>query len=788
MESKKRNSKKNRRRQYEDFIVQQEPDYVNFLPSNVNGVPVNSIASNLFNRNLTATSLILSIFSIGAAVTSIFLVSFLNRGEGVCRICNDLQVIINPNGDGDFTTIKEGLEFAAQHTNFSILVAPGTYIEDNPLTITESNTLSSIRGISSVYVIPLNPSQTLFNMEGGSHLNEISIISEWDAGGIGIYFNGEMQNSDCYAQDVLIENFTYGIVGEGNPNSIYLVNIIFSTRADNSTTVLNGITSQDGGSVIAADTSFAGRPNSFLGDYLTCNGNTSSVSTFSRLTLISGGGRFLNRFIHIVGGCRVTISGVAIAFYIEGIIVDGGDVPILDINGLNLIGDGFNQVDLSIISGNPSVTISSSTIDFSKVVNLQSILIEGSFYSPAEILNGQVILGSLSVGDFVQPTRSALGSGDFSFLTLRVLTSPNDLEMEFTDVTAMANITSVNFDIFESPDEGTSTFIGANVLFPGLRFRNVIPFTKNFTENAIEISFFSNATMDWEPLKFMTTQSGIPHFHRAQSPFENEETQEIRFGSTENWIRNTVNGTNLFWVRLRIINGTLNEVPSANIVRFHTDSTVVNNDGWIEYFGLSRFLNRLSWDYSLLLGIVTPSLTSQNIFLSSTVGTVRISNSYGPSAINRVGFANFLPSDLDTSTDIKFTISFVGNDATPGVVRWRIRFATISPTETVFFSAGAAPTEAEDQIESVLDVEVNDNQTVIKAVLPMEVSNFLLLEPGTTLMVLTLERDGAAPEDTYVGNAIILDIDAAYLSWNNGAFGTLNPFFRPSIPPFFNVN
>jgi len=787
-----RSNNKVRRNQYNRFILDQESGISNVIPGNIQGVPANAIASNLLNYNLTVGSLIGTIFAIGISIASIFLASFLNRGgsntiDGSCPICNDLQIIVNKDGTGNFTTIRDALDFASQGTNFSILVAPGTYEEDNPLEITQSNSLSSVSGGGgSVIVVPLNPSDVLFEMEGASHLNGIKLLSQWDAGGIGVHFNGQMQNSDCFVQDLIIENFTYGIVGQGNPNSIYLVNVVFSTRADNSTFTEYGIISRDGGSVITADTGFAGRPNSFLGTYFQCEGSSSSVSTFSRLTIIGGGGRFLNRFLFVDGGCRITINGISTGFYIEGIIVDGNDSSILDINSLNFIGDGFNQVDLNVLSGDHTIQITSSTIDFSKFLNINSIRIDGFFYSPANVLNGQFVLGAFSVGDFVQPTRSAFGSGDFSFITMRVFTSPNDLEISFTDITNLANTTQTRFDIFESPMEDASTYIGANTFFPGLRFRDILPFTKNFTERAIEISYFDNGTMDWEPLKFMVTKAGIPHTHRAQIAFENEESQEIRFGSTEGWVRSTLNGVSLFWVRLRV-NGTLNNVPSATLIRFHTDSTVINDDGWIEYFGIARPLNRFPWDYSGIQ-ILGPSPTNQDFYVSEFVGIGRTENQFSPTGNQIVGFTSFLPLDLDTSVDVKFTISFAGRASGSGTVRWAVRYATVAPGEFIFLNSGSAPPVAEDEVQIIFDVFVDTELEVVKAFIPLDISNIMVPDPGTRLLIITVSRLGSDPADTYPTSVVILDIDGSYLSWNNGGFGTLNPFFRPSIPPFFGAN
>jgi hypothetical protein len=82
----------------------------------------------------------------------------------------------NDSNTGSFTaplrTIKAALAIAT--TNTSVHVAPGTYVEDNPMTIPANVSLMG-DNLRSVFVIPATPALDLFYMRGGSYVWGITI-------------------------------------------------------------------------------------------------------------------------------------------------------------------------------------------------------------------------------------------------------------------------------------------------------------------------------------------------------------------------------------------------------------------------------------------------------------------------------------------------------------------------------------------------------------------------------------------------------------------------------------
>lgn len=284
----------------------------------------------------------------------------------------------------------------------------------------------------------------------------------------------------------------------------------------------------------------------------------------------------------------------------------------------------------------------------------------------------------------------------------------------------------------------------------------------------VNIEYFTGT---WDPLVIMVTKANSPYDTRITEIFERNELEQVRFGQQPGWITTTVNAISNFWIRIRITSGPISSIPINGQIKIGPNRAEINDDGYREYFGKARVVDRLPWD----MGLVEPANASPangDVYVSDNLAVGRNENQFNNGAIDRSGFNSFLPPNLDTSYPVKFRwawASNVGGGDIDWVIRWGFTNDTGGAVSNIFDGAGTAPATGpnEQMISFTSPAPVSAGQQQNEEVL-LDVSQ-LNPQPASRnpdIFWLTIQRTGNA--DTNTGDVRVIQVEGRYVKWNDG--------------------
>jgi hypothetical protein len=280
----------------------------------------------------------------------------------------------------------------------------------------------------------------------------------------------------------------------------------------------------------------------------------------------------------------------------------------------------------------------------------------------------------------------------------------------------------------------------------------------------------------WLPLTVMAVNKLPPYTSYANAAFSEVATVDIRFNinlaTAGTWVANDPisSGTNRYWVRYRV-STAITSGPTIEFIRFHSNRKLIGTDGFVQYFGLARPLNRIAWDVGMLSGTdVGDPAADQGIFLSDTLDVGREQNAFDAGGIDRVGLLKRLPYDCDTSTPIAFQWTWF-TVAGGGDVLWNIRWGYSSDGANIYLTEGAAPTTHATQQLITQIIPSAGAGIQITSMAQLDVSGMVARRVGSAgdILWLTLERDGSGGSgDTNTGDAVLVEISPYYAKWSEG--------------------
>lgn len=274
----------------------------------------------------------------------------------------------------------------------------------------------------------------------------------------------------------------------------------------------------------------------------------------------------------------------------------------------------------------------------------------------------------------------------------------------------------------------------------------------------------------WVEFNHMSTDSSGGYYPHGKEIFKRVGSDQIRFNSNiaDDWALNdpTSIGTNYHWARFRTVS-TLTTAPVFEQFKVHSNRTEINADGFVEYFGIGKPLNILPIDAGAF-NAANSSPQNQDVYFGDNLAVGRIENRFEANTVDRVGFVNPLPQDLDTSEPIKLILHFVSDEPNSGgeevdfVVRWsnsndgdRVYGSTQSPT--------VAPRE-QSISQSVSFPAVEWTQFSFE--FEMDVSDFLTrtASGGGDLFWCTIQRNN----DGNSAWMVLIQVEIQYTKWCNG--------------------
>ena len=156
-------------------------------------------------------------------------------------------------------------------------------------------------------------------------------------------------------------------------------------------------------------------------------------------------------------------------------------------------------------------------------------------------------------------------------------------------------------------------------------------------------------------------------------PFANQvfdaNYYHYRFGPKTNETSKTINSISSNWIRFRITT-TLTTVPSVNYVALQTHSSEINQDGFMEYFGNARPLQKtpINWsNYSAeATGVRNRSVLTDGMTLLFEANRFNTSSS-------QVGTIFSIPPNLDSSWVPRLQLRWFHESASTAVV-WSLTY------------------------------------------------------------------------------------------------------------------
>jgi hypothetical protein len=329
------------------------------------------------------------------------------------------------------------------------------------------------------------------------------------------------------------------------------------------------------------------------------------------------------------------------------------------------------------------------------------------------------------------------------------------------------------FNMFQGTGADNCLYIGQNEAVVGCKF-DINSVSANTSKDDIIWEYWDGN--NWSGLSHMNTLAVAPFSYRDLSVVSYAEMQNIRFNVKKynsNMSLKNLNGHNLYWVRMRIINN-ISAIPVANSVFTHISDTKFTSEGFLEFFGNARPVKRLPWT----LGDTEPANSSpgnQDLYLSDRLGVGLKENEFYHGTVDRLGLNIFLPHDIDTSFPLKFKFAIVGDSNTAGNVELVCRWNISNQGSDVYWAANSAPTESPNEMSASTLIAINEEQKEFRGEIPIDLSRINPCPENSPppLLTLTVERDSSSSNssvDTYDGDIAFFQMSPFYVAWRVGGY------------------
>ena len=517
-----------------------------------------------------------------------------------------------------------------------VRVAPGTYLETNPLTIPN---YTEISGIGSSYLDTVIEAtvtgQPVFVMQSGTALGNLTIegivggnpLNLASAGALINY--GSTTNGLAYIQSTYARNCTlgYSAVGNGSTNS----SVVLSTKA------IAGVTQ----ATVIMDTGFK---------------VTQGSSVQCSLLQISGffGGTVNNGCV-VEGDSLLTINDLQCTFITNGAVVQTGitqraqlqinsarmsavggtpqasalkvglNAELKASNALVIDNDFFDLLHLNVASS-PSPNQSKVSLvgcslrqdKFSISPNADTVgLILGTVPDEETVQ----VLSELSVGRYTGGKESIFGQGDSRNEDMIVFTATTEDVATATYVDITSNLIRQNdgnsATLFAGLTQNNCVYFGGDVQMTGLRLdltTEMVP-----SQDSVVLEYYDGT--GWIQFPYMTVQGRPPYGALQDQLFVVVGRTQLRwshitdpqnnvippsgvtianytstnvFSNTDTtlgnaWTQLAVNGETKYWIRARISDPAgITTEPVATKVKLGTNRVEINDTGYREMYGKGR--------------------------------------------------------------------------------------------------------------------------------------------------------------------------------------------------------
>lgn len=626
--------------------------------------------------------------------------------------------VVTVGSSAKYRTIEAALSSITDNDSanrYCILVEPGVYTINNPITLNKYISLRSYGGIGTAILTAQNPG-CLIKMDSICSIQGFSIINS-DCG-IHIDSIGSYEISD------IIFNSVDTAIHATNPlNFVFANNIFFASESQK---INRGILIEGGR--LSSDRLLTNVQDS-IGIMVELIGSNSfgvidNISTFSTN---------VDTVIHAHDTATVVINTSTIYNAVNG-----------------LVASNYSNIKFN---GNTHNSISGTYTD-SDATSILAGYANNDDNDNALVIEGQ----ELHVGDAEQGFEVCIGQGDsYSDDLLAYIYdgssywSTGDSLKHIDGIYVEFPNTSVNTALYLASDVASDT-----ILHYGIKVENVDSMTVGSGEVIAE---YWNGSA-WTEFNSMVTDGSAPYAYNNKSYFEQTQSTHIRYTIAlrdSNWIASdpVSLGSVRKWVRFRIATA-ITESPQIDQIKLHSSRFEVNDDGFLEFFGDARASSLLPVN----IGSGQPfegNMQSQTIYVDENIG-VGFQNNRFTATGDKLGYSVNLPDNVDTGCPVN--IIWSGRYVTGGTAQWTVRYRIVSPDSALYTTEPAA---------SGLSGTVVVNATVTSGINEIFKAEIDISEAFPT------RQNGFGDQlwfslqpTTLPGNFDITNIGAAYWRWGAG--------------------
>lgn len=687
----------------------------------------------------------------------------------------------------DYTSITSALAGAVllnpTATNrIQILIYPGTYIENNPIVIPKYVHVMSQADVAVeiVQITPTDINAIVFDMKDETGLDGIHINN----GLIGINnTSGIVRITNCTFTDLKTAIYT-----DGSYTSIISMCTVLSTtniarigfHATNGAVIwgsdilvwykVGGISTLE--CAYKCDSPLAGPTRMFLNN---CGATAIGIG-------FEVGGDLTNQsIINCQGGRTLNCLN-------SGIIKQNGTLYLF----------GHDSVAPPVITAKSLQLTHTSALVFGTGNRLRDDLIDQvlgstincSFYSDKLTENAFHIRGELYVGSIHSPTESSFGEGgsntDGMLVYHCIATNSNDDGSTFVDITnnvllpdGTTNNAFPNLNINACLQICSTKFdftAGIKILLTS----GIVPTSGINGSTRLIICEYWNGTI-WEQIAPMSTDANPNYFPHADELF-NTGHFNYRFGPKIIMVSKAINGKTGYWSRFRLI-GAITTNPVIDHLKLHTNKLVINQDGFMEYFGKAQKRAKIPYNINTARPAGN-SPSNKDFYIDDTLSFGRTENTFQNSTEDRTGFMIELPEDIDTSKKMIINIRYIVDALKTGNILLRVRYAYGSnvtddsgPASDIFVSTLGAPSIAggflgENDVLITYPVINDDKVHSIKT--ELDISKLVARRSTGSLqgdiLYINIKRRGLDIQDTFPGYLAVMQVTPIYTKWCDGAY------------------
>ncbi len=320
---------------------------------------------------------------------------------------------------------------------------------------------------------------------------------------------------------------------------------------------------------------------------------------------------------------------------------------------------------------------------------------------------------------------------------------------------------------YSSTGINAAIYLGATDKFSGFRY-DIVDTVSSYGDYVVE---YWNGAM-WSQVLILCSETGAPYISLADNIFttngnsSGNETTRLGYPVNGPWVMTTVNGINLYWIRIRITNA-ITTSPTLSKLSLTWHSRYVNSNGFCEYFGNARpvkLINMRGDAQDSMPGSIDPVPGTVNVGFNIAFSNDRIK--FPPATETKKIWRIHLPPDIDTSMPIDFNWSWYKSslpaDDNINSIEWAISYFVTEPDTSIDESGALLPNRPtiisflQSTMSPVSNAQYNSSRLLIA-------NNSLPL----SVLWIFLTRSGL---DSNGSDAVVFQPSICYTSWRDGGY------------------